>query len=144
MKRYFLIIFLVFVVLNAFYKSYIYFSSEKTEGHVVEFEDYTTRHRTRNGGVSYETSIAPTIVYDYNGNACKQSKSKWGYINLLKIDDKVTVLISGKEKKVEINTFFQFWFTFYDMIAAFSLCVVGTIILANVLPEKEAGIKTWK
>jgi hypothetical protein len=149
MKRYFLTIFLVFVGLNICYKSYIYFSSDKVTGKVIDYEYYANRysHTSEYSGkksVSTEYSKSPIVEYSFDNIFYHQSRNKWGYINQLDVNDEVTVLIRDKEGSAEINTFFQFWFTFYDMIAAFSLCVVGTIILSNVLPEKEKKPAKWE
>jgi hypothetical protein len=139
MKKYFLTILCVLIGLNICYKSYIYFSSDKIEGRVIGYEHYTTKHRG-----SPETSLSPTITYQYNGITHEESKSKWGQINILDINDEVTVLISNQGENVEINTLFQFWFTLYDMMIAFSVCFIGTIILMNLIPEKEIKPTVWK
>ena len=145
MKKYFLIIFLVYLGLNTVYNSYIYFSSEKVSGKVIGFYSYVNRYKSWKGRKSSEISNSPVVVYTYEKNNYEASRNKWGHINLLEIGDEVTVLIDEEDKNVpNINTLFQFWFTLYDIFIAFSLCFVGTIILESLFPTKEKAPKIWK
>lgn len=130
MKRTFLIIFLAFLVLNTAYKCYVYVTSEKIDGTML-----------------FVARKSETVQFFYNGATMEVTRTKWSFIRTLKENDSVVVLVSndGKEAKdIEILTFFQFWFTFYDMILAFSVCFVGTIFLSGYLPEKEEKIEEWK
>lgn len=131
MKRYYLLIFCAYVVVNFCYTSYIYISSEKIDGRVIEI------------------SKEPTIEFVYEGQVLNVYRSKWGFIQSLNENENVTVLVSKKEgminpKDIEINTFFQLWFTLYDMLLAFCICLVGTIFLGNILPDKKEKINEWK
>ena len=144
MKKYFFLLFCAYVVVNFCYTSYIYCISDKIKGQVVGEEEYRKMYKKRNGRVSYEQSVSPTVAYNYNGLDLEKSRSKWGFINLLEVGDTVTVLISDRGKRIELNTFFQFWFTLYDMMYAFGVCFVGTIILSSIFPEKKEKIREWK
>lgn len=130
MKRIFLIILLVFLVLNTAYKCYVYVTSEKIDGTMV-----------------WVAKKAEAVQFFYNGATMEVTRTKWSFIRTLKENDSVVVLVANEGKEatdIEIFTFFQFWFTFYDMILAFSVCFVGTIFLSGYLPEKEEKIEEWK
>lgn len=144
MKRYFLFIFIIYIGLNTVYNSYIYFSSDMVSGKVVGFERYSKTRKTRNGGTSTEISDSPVVIFTYKKQYWETSQGKWGYINLLDIGDEVTVLIDEKNKSVNLNTFFHFWFTLNDLFIAFALCFVGTIFLEMLFPTKEKKPNTWK
>lgn len=128
MKKYFLYLFFVFALLNTVYKACIYFDSDKVAGRVTE------------------ATSSPKVIFTYNNYDWEASKSEWGHIATLELGDTVTVLIQKEEDitTININTFFQFWFTFYTIITAFCVCFVGTLILMVVLPEEEKQPKTWK
>lgn len=144
MKKYFLIIFVTYIGLNTVYNSYIYFSCDKVEAKVIGFDRYVSKYKSRKSGKSTEISDSPLVVFAYKDYDYEVSRNEWGHINLLDIGDKVTVLIDEKTDEVRLHTFFQFWFTLYDIFIAFSLCFVGTIILESLFPTREKAPKVWK
>ncbi|MFN3754864.1 hypothetical protein [Flavobacterium sp.] len=143
MKRYFLIIFCLYVGFNTVYNTYRYFQSDKVLAKVIGFERYKKTRETRTK-TTIEISDSPVVVYTYKNYDWEASDQKWGHINLLDIGDEVTVLINEKNDWIGLNTFFQFWFTLNDIFISFSLCCVGTIVLESVFPTKEKAPKTWK
>jgi len=144
MTRYFLLIIVTYLGFVTVYRSYIYVSSDKVSGKVTDFESYANRYKTKNG-TSTEISKSPVVVYTYKGTEWEASQNNWGHINFLEIGDKVTVLIDTSDNdNLNLNTFFQFWFTRYDMILLLLLSIFGTAVLESLFPSKEKAPKTWK
>lgn len=147
MKKPFFAILFVLLVINFSYKGFLYFSYEKAEGQVIGFYDFTTK-QVRTGKydgqqhTSFEKVASPLIIYKLDELECQIALPKWGYINFLETGDPITVMVNEKRDKVEINSFFQFWVTFYDLIIAFAICFVGSIVLGIVLPERKPTV--WK
>ncbi len=150
MKKYFLLIFVIYLGLNTVCKSYIYISSDKIPGKVIGIDRYSNKYKFRakyssEPSLAKEISKSPIVAFTYKNKDWEASQNKWGFINLLDMEETVTVLIREKDQnEVNINTLFQFWFTFHDMMTLLFVCIFGTAILESLFPVKRKTPKTWK
>lgn len=147
MKKLFFAILFVLLVINFSYKAFLYFSYDKAEGQVIGFYDFSRKYvrkgkYDRKEHTSFETLESPIVKYKLDGSEFDIAIPKWGYINFLERGDSITVMVNDKRDKVEINSFFQYWLTFYDIIIVFAICFLGSIILGIALPEKKPT--EWK
>lgn len=147
MVRPFLYVLSVLVVLNLIYKSFIFFSYDKIPGKVIGFDGFNTKYErtSRYSGekvTSHEFVKTPLISFEIDGLGYEVTREKWGYVDSFKEGDAVTVMINEKGDCIEINSFFQFWVTFYDIAWGFGICFVVTIALGLILPERKPRV--WK
>lgn len=147
MARPFLYVLSVLLVLNLIYKSFIFFSYDKVPGKIIGFDGFTAKYErtSRYSGekvTSYEFVKTPLVAFEFDGLEYEVTKEKWGYIDSFKEGDVLTVMIGKKSDAIEINSFFQFWFTFYDIALGFGICFVVTIVLGIILPERKPRV--WK
>lgn len=129
------------------YKSFIFFSYDKVPGKVVGFDGFNTKYErtSRYSGkkvTSHEFVKTPLISFEIDGSGYEVTREKWGYVDSFDEGDNVTVMANEKRDRFEINAFFQFWVTFYDIAWGFGICFVVTIALGLILPERKPRV--WK
>lgn len=136
------------LLLNVLYKSYIYYTYNKYEATVIGYDASDTGNYLAE--VEYNDSRsdyvkAPIVAYWVGNTKNVACQDQWKYLNFLRINDTTTLLVDKKSDAVELSTFTQFWFTYYNLLTVFVLTVFGTVFLTLCFPEAtEKKPKTWK
>lgn len=120
----FAFLFLLCFIGTLSYKTYVYFSSEKYTGKIVDFVE----------DVSY---IYPIIEFEKNKTKVWIEDEKWFYMlheNHSKLREKelnkeVVILKHSVFNTYEYVTFFNFWFTVYDFIIWFCILFFGVFFI---------------
>ncbi|MGX7668555.1 hypothetical protein [Flavobacterium pedocola] len=149
MKKIFFGILTILLVFHFGYKAELYFSCDKIKGKVVNFKGYSSRnvHTNRHGNevITYYSYETPIIEANIEGETQMFTQSNWdNEYAALKVNDSVTVLIDKKKDIFELNLFFLFWLTVWDVFYGLLILIFGSILLGILLPEKKYKPINWK
>lgn len=131
MLKPFLYTLLFLLLFNFAYKGYNYFKYNKTTGKVVGHEWVSYRYKVKQRHSDKyverkESTESPVVEFNIDNEQYTMAVTRWGYIDFLDDGDEVTVLYKGED--CQINTLFQYWITFYDIMIGIFLCIFCPVI----------------